>query len=225
MFETTPTSNLAHQISFAVFRVAKLVRNKKLRTELENCAVDLVKELSVESLETLNRIVGLAESVGEMNKINSSVLQRELGNLRQLILAQDYESTPENEAVYLGDIFGRIQKKRGNHSANPEGEYKEIERVRSKNGDNKNAEERQTAIKEFIRQFPGDCRMKDLSAEFTEVSERTLRNDIQALIEERLVDRMGGRSGPSSYFVAVENREVSADGLPEKILLPEATRL
>ena len=77
--------------------------------------------------------------------------------------------------------------------------------------------------------------MRDLIEKFPEVSERTLRNDIQFLIETGLIERLGGRSGPNSYFIAIDTSKYSeepteASGDPkggsigEMILLPEATR-
>ena len=105
-------------------------------------------------------------------------------------------------------------------------ENTEIKEIRHKNNKktNANASERQSAIVEFIRQFPSDCRMKDLNAEFIDVSERTLRNDIQFLIENELVERLGGKSGPSSYFVVVDKSDSLESSLPDKILLPETTQ-
>lgn len=44
------------------------------------------------------------------------------------------------------------------------------------------------------------CRMKDLMASFPDVSERTLRYDLQKLIGRGLVERMGN-GGPSSVYV------------------------
>ncbi|KKU11723.1 MAG: hypothetical protein UX16_C0006G0003 [Parcubacteria group bacterium GW2011_GWB1_45_7] len=213
MFEETPTSSLAHKISFAVFRVVRLVRNKKLRDELESAAVDLVRDLNVEKIGVLDRLVALAEAVGEMNETNSGVLRRELSNLYGMVSLEGAKSAAEVEAVYLGDIFDSRMEGRVDAEAVP-----------ARQRLNAGAEERQTAITGFIRQFPGDCRMKDLSTRFAHVSERTLRNDIQALIKSGLVERLGGKGGPSSYFVLVHKSEGSGGSLPDRILLPESTR-
>lgn len=213
MFEATPISSLAHKISFAVFRVSRLIRNKKLRGELKSGAVDLVKDLSEDSIGILDRLVALAEAVGEMNQVNSSVLRRELNNLHGMVSLHDARPVIQEEAVYFGDIFDPVSEKEIDA---------EVEKTRPKVSTN--APERQSAIVGFIRQFPDNCRMKDLNSEFADVSERTLRNDIQFLIENRLVERLGGKSGPSSYFVVVDKNERSGDSLPDKILLPETTQ-
>lgn len=44
------------------------------------------------------------------------------------------------------------------------------------------------------------CRMKDLIAEFPDVSERTLRYDLQRLLQHGSVERVGN-GGPASYYV------------------------
>jgi len=227
MFEKTPVRELAHQISFAVFRVVRLVRNKKLRTELEGSAVDLVRDLSEEPLGELDRLVSLARSVGEMNEINASVLHREINNLYVLMSAQDAKTAVKEEVVYLADIFSdsgdSADSDENNHSANAEIDKKVDIKTPNKKKKNSNAEERQAEILEYIRKFPSDCRMKHLSAEFSEVSERTLRNDIQVLIEGGLMNRLGGKSGPSSYFVVIDENHDAEVESTDRILLPEAT--
>lgn len=57
---------------------------------------------------------------------------------------------------------------------------------------------RQGAIVERIRQI-GNCRIKDIQGLLPEISERTLRYDIQRLVEEGVVERMGG-GGPATYY-------------------------
>lgn len=44
------------------------------------------------------------------------------------------------------------------------------------------------------------CRMKDLIAEFPDVSERTIRYDLQRLLQHGSVERVGN-GGPASYYV------------------------
>ncbi|HTY39630.1 MAG TPA: DeoR family transcriptional regulator [Candidatus Paceibacterota bacterium] len=57
---------------------------------------------------------------------------------------------------------------------------------------------RQSAILERIREM-GECRMKDIQTLLPDTSERTIRYDIQDLIEQNLVERVGS-SGPSTYY-------------------------
>ena len=78
-----------------------------------------------------------------------------------------------------------------------------------------NGETRQMAIYELIRRFDAahrrqsgnefgkesgnGCRMRDLQESFTGVSERTIRYDLEKLIEMGLIER-AGQSGPSTFY-------------------------
>lgn len=66
-----------------------------------------------------------------------------------------------------------------------------------------NGETRQMAIYELIRQFGKEsgngCRMRDLQESFSGVSERTIRYDLEKLMEMGLIER-AGQSGPSTYY-------------------------
>lgn len=194
---------LAHDIAFAVFRVAALVRHKILRIEIETAAIYLLKDLEFADIERLERLVRLAEDVGEMAEINAIVLSRELDNLREVKLS--YSAIAESIAglesqIDLEEIFDKTEKSRRNK------EKQLLVRVK----------ERHSAILESIRQLPDGCRMKDLVSQFPRVSERTLRSDIQRLIDQGLLERSGGKSGPFSYFRVVEGSafaKASADAV------------
>lgn len=59
-------------------------------------------------------------------------------------------------------------------------------------------EMRQSAILDRIRQR-GYCRLRDIEEAFAGTSERTLRYDLQHLIEQNLVERIGS-GGPASFY-------------------------
>lgn len=240
MIKETPISSLAHRISFAVFRVARLTRHKKLRGELEAAAVELARDLSEERAGALSRLVDLAEVVEEMNEVNAEVLRRELNNLVEMIALDVSRLSPRGDSAYIDDIFDPNYDSIGN------GHYGVDEDVAESNGNDMSIasiKERQTEILEFIRQFLNNCRMRDLIEKFPDVSERTLRNDVQTLIEVGLIERLGGKSGPNSYFVVIDTSKYSEELVEETvapvggstegqaqmrmdgtILLPQATR-
>jgi len=215
--------SLAHDISSALFRVSRIVHHKKIRSELEGAAIDLVRDLSIDSINTLTRLVELAEAVGEMNSVNADVILREAGNLLDIMTRNESLISEKEDSVYLGDIFGNGSDLYDTHNS-----FGNDDIAVSSGNDSINAsvKERQAEIVEFIRQFPNTCRMRDLNEKFSDVSERTLRNDIQTLIEEGLVERLGGRSGPNSYFEVIDTSKYSVDedngSLNGAILLPEA---
>ena len=193
MSKNYQTTETAHDISFAIFRVSRLVRHLKLRKELESSAIDLVKDITLENVDSLMRLVKLSESIGEINNINSDVLYRELNDLSDEIHSAIAELPVSHEDVSLEGVFDR-------EHVDEESEEEQVIL---------NPEDRQEAVYQLIRQFPDDCRMKDLVSEFPNVSERTLRSDIQKLIEEGLVERFGSKSGPFSYLRATDVVDVT----------------
>jgi DeoR/GlpR family transcriptional regulator of sugar metabolism len=57
---------------------------------------------------------------------------------------------------------------------------------------------RQSAILERIRQN-NNCRLKDVQEWLSDVSERTIRYDLQNLIGQGLVERLGN-GGPATFY-------------------------
>jgi len=113
----TNIADHARNIAFAVFRVAELVEQKKLRAALESAAIDLVSQCGdlpylpyvpkgvrlpyLPYIEKLSELVRLAEMVCEIKPVNSQVLQRELQNLYSMIA----ESIGKGGDINLEDIF------------------------------------------------------------------------------------------------------------------------
>jgi len=194
--------NHTHDIAFAIFRVARAIKNFKLKTSLEDAAVELVSDLKKGTVDKLLILVRLAASVNELKPVNAEVLERELKKLNEEIYRSMIGS---REDIDLAKFFAQIQESTisgnpsGNVSGNESGNHPAIEKA-SKIDDS--ITDRQAAIVEFICRFPDDCRMKDIVAAFPEVSERTLRNDIQGLISEGVVERIGN-SGPYTSFKLV----------------------
>lgn len=79
-------------------------------------------------------------------------------------------------------------------------EREEVQQVRTEEDATKSPDPRmrQSAILDRIRQS-GYCRLKDLISIMPDVSERTVRYDLQELIEQNLVERIGS-SGPASFY-------------------------
>ena len=195
--------DLTHDISYAVFRVAALVGHEYLRRELEGAAIELVKVVNEETISRLERLIRLAEVLGEMNQLNAGVLCRELDNLRKPSL-EDSEIHPE-----ISELFSESERKLVN-SENSEiiALKTPVESGRSL----RNTLGRQEAILQLIRKFPDGCRMRDLAGQFPGCTERTIRNDVQRLAEGGLVKRLGSKSGPLSYVKAAEP-SVTKEGL------------
>lgn len=187
--------NHAHDIAFAVFRVAGLAKNLKLKISLEDAAVNLISDLNRPTVDKLALFIKLAVSVGEMKPANADILKRELCKLNEEIYRL---MIGEREDINLEKFFSETSKTItfGNESGNESGNNAATGKV-GKTGNQ--VMDRQASMVEFMHNFPDDCRMKNILAAFPKVSERTLRNDIQNLISEGTVERMGN-SGPNTSF-------------------------
>lgn len=257
----------AHDIAFAVFRVAALIRHPKLKTELEGAAVELIARMDAVYVtngagvstdhrhfhhhERLKWLIRLSESVGEMRSINAAVLCREIDNLQSAMievignLATEDISLDEELFIALEGIKKeeklmeapatqtqavsvqhKIEEKKGaagvrsvvrnEAPARPADAVKKgvpvpqgLKPQKKVAPSQISPDERQNNISQIIRQMPNGCRMRDLMSLFPEVSERTLRNDLQALVKQGIVERFGSQ-GPYSYFRAVTKSGVFA---------------
>lgn len=179
---------LAHDISFAVFRVARVVKNMRLKTALEDAAVDLVANLSETVVDKLLTLIKLTASINEIKSLNAEVLERELNILSGMLIntAISANRIGNEKEPDLAESFTRIRQAC----------------LRSQEKSNGNIALRQSAVLVFIRELPNGCRMRDLLTKFPEVSERTLRNDLQILTAEDKIERFGTVQGPFSYFRA-----------------------
>ena len=216
MYPLLPKSvfDKAYDISFAVFRVVATVNNAKLKSALEDSAVDLILELDDQAVDKLGALVRLAASVNEMKTLNAEVLLRELDNIKVEIQSAVHlgarrvsQSAIGNEdEVDLSNSFADSSEQPVHLGATQvhkqEDEEKDIKI-------NSNIANRQSAILSFIRQLPNGCRMRDLIVKFPEVSERTLRNDLHDLTTEGLVERVGSQ-GPFASFRGVTKKEIIA---------------
>ena len=68
----------AHDIGFAVFRVAHVVKNMRLRMALEDAAVDLVASPADGTVDKLLALIKLTASINEIRALNAEVLEREV---------------------------------------------------------------------------------------------------------------------------------------------------
>lgn len=203
-------SRRSFEIAFAVFRVASLVRHPRLRAALENAAVDLYVGNTIgvgDAISCLERAVRLAEAIGEIKAVNAAVIYRELGNLNTAILQQTQDEIRQKDSdAEIEHIFSKppmvIEERDRRQETNGKGQ--------GTNSNGINSAIRQSNIIAFIRQC-GNTAMKELIAAFPDVSERTLRYDLQKLCEQGVIDRVGN-GGPGSYYKA----RIHADANPEQ---------
>lgn len=196
-----------------------MIEQPKLKSAIESAAVDLVTECGtipflpylpkgirlpyLPYIEKLNELIRLAEAVGEIKPINSHVLQREL----QVLYSAIANAINNKEEPNLAESFAEKAK---SSAINKPAPFLTIKREKPGN-----IAIRQSAILVFIEEstsgrdgLPNGCRMKDLRIKFPEVSERTLRNDLQDLKTEGFIEKAG--KGPFGSFKAVTKHEIIA---------------
>ncbi len=205
----------AYEISYAVFRVGARISNVALKEHLERQALALLDAAAVENyawVSTVSRaieyLVKFGSDVGLLHETNAETVLGELQAMNAGIAGSEKAATPEE--VALDDIFahgealfpesvipagGRrdlaasfvANPATGNESGNPANDHTVV-----KSGN------RQAAIIDRIRQS-GNCRIKDIQELLPDCSERTIRYDLQSLMEQNMVERVG-IGGPSVFY-------------------------
>ncbi len=215
----------AYEISYAVFRVGSRISNSALKEHLERQALSLLDAATVENyawVSTVARaieyLIRFGSDVGLVHEANAETIISQLGSMNAAVAGPEKAATAEE--VPLGDIFSgheALFKNSGGKSGNGS--------IESGNGESGNGESgnvnnpaihsaihpamnpasnaaepgnRQTAILDRIRQS-GNCRIKDIQDLLPGSSERTIRYDLQSLIEQNLVERVG-MGGPSVFY-------------------------
>lgn len=210
----------AYEISYAVFRVGSRISNVALKEHLERQALALLDAAAVENYawvttvaRAIEYLVKFGSDVGLLHESNTESIIAQLQAMDASIAGSEKPASPE--PVPLEDIFA------GHDALFPENiipatgrrdlaevavESSEIiheagERTSIKSGN------RQSAIIARIRQS-GNCRIKDLQEVLPDCSERTIRYDLQSLVEQNIIERVGV-GGPAVFYRLRQN---AADG-------------
>lgn len=182
--------------------------------EIDSDIANVNKALS--AISALDGLVRLGHSIYEIEPVNATILVRELDNLNSAIrqsgkLGSFVAELPDLESFFTKEIIGKKIVENNNTENNA---VKGVSQSKEGNGsmnksagiNNLSAAIRQSAIINKLNSFSSGqeksgniCRLKDLIAELPDVSERTLRYDLQRLCEQGVVERIGN-GGPSSYY-------------------------
>jgi hypothetical protein len=187
----------AYEIGYALFRIAAKTGNIALRDSLERNALALLDTAitgdnpamgnTARGLETILRFGG---DVGILHPANVDTIIAELRLLNPAIAGMN--NPAKIEEVDLGDIFKRQEPLFTER-------IRQHEVVESESGNPAiKSEVRQSAILERIRQS-GNCRLRDIQEVLPDLSERTIRYDLQSLVEQNLVEKVG-TGGPSVFY-------------------------
>lgn len=221
----------ARDISYAILWVGWYVKRPHLRYRLESLVVDLVERVSrlgvntaLESINdasvtisSLDGLVRFGHTLYEVEPVNASIILKELSDLNSAI-RQFGNSGIADKLPNLEQLFAESNRDNLVEVA--------VSAVNSINNGSNEAENGNSAVNSAIRQSAilnkikygnsstelgrivdsgrsgqAGFRLKDLIAEFPDVSERTLRYDLQRLCDQGLVERVGN-GGPASYYRA-----------------------
>lgn len=196
----TQHQELANDIAAATFRVAELVKQGRLKFELQSSVFDLILSGSVETTLKLRTLIKFGQSIKEIKDVNAEVLLKELGHLEVLakeinVAKTDVSIEAEFKDKKYSDELGQVSKWPSPDTRRPSGRV--IDNAASQGyGRQANLDQ----IFKFIETRP-ETRLKDLEQNFGFWSSRTLRRVIEQLRKSGRIERVGN-PGPSSFYRA-----------------------
>lgn len=203
-----PAVKKAYEVSYALFRVAAILTSRDLAALLEKEALNLLRstvgncqEEARNTLGIIHYLVAFGKDTNIVHSENADLLIRELESLASLL--QDRARNTVTPAD-LSQIFSVAESHipepsvARSNSAESNNATRALPKVRTAPVSAIMLSERQSVILDRIRQS-GNCRTRDIQAILPDLSERTLRYDLQRLIEDGKIER-GGGGGPASWY-------------------------
>ena len=220
-------SKKAYEICYALFRVASGLKHASITYHMEDKGLLLLDSAVREDYEgvllaskSIEYLLLIGSDVNILSVANSDLILNELRQINSAIVEIKKAASPL--PIDLSDVFSKPPAVNSDQTINQSQISRDIKGTEV--AENKESEllpleaslrsgfdgssgsgvvkaaMRQSAILERIRQS-GNCRLKDLQDYFRETSERTIRYDIQGLLEKGLIERLGS-GGPSTYYRA-----------------------
>lgn len=206
-----------YEIGYAVWRIAEGSSEKAFADIFRRKAIELIglaadnNYLKLDAaLDALHAVTKFGVDVNCISIGNAAILAREIGNVK--IMIQDFEVVENMTSVFsnvdISNIFSNSEPDRDAQEVDiADIDFAEMPEIDNRNNGNdsggesgKKAEMRQSAILEKIRQS-GNCRLSDIQAILPETSERTIRYDLESLVQRNLIERLG-IGGRSTYYRA-----------------------
>ena len=198
-------------------RFSKNVKSYDWRRKIEKLILRLVERVEFgvsdevgKIFAVLENIVDLALVVGYVDQENFNKIKEKLKSCQEALPMESFQRRLEssgygfriksgmtenmdlNTRSKLQPVAEIINKKITNY------QFPISNKTENSKNQTNDISERHSAILTSIRQF-GNCRMKDLMTSFPQVSERTLRNDLQKLCEAGSIRRVGS-GGPYTFY-------------------------
>ena len=216
----------AYEVAYAIFRLAAPMHEKDFAESLRSSGTALLSAAATEDYSAAGRAVRVMECLvkfgGDVNMIgtpNVDVMVREIYALDAAIAER--KNSARTDEVNVSEIFSKPEITAHSTEQQPASvpvfEQEESFRTTPKAAAVEPAIRqpandsaiRQSAILGLIRQS-GNCRLKDIQEILPECSERTIRYDLQTLLERGLIERIGN-AGPSVFYRATAPAEAPAE--------------
>ena len=200
------------ELAHALFRIAGSVKQGDLKAKIESYSIGFLESATVadyestdKAIKVLEKLVVLGEMVGEIPYNYSKVIYRQFENIKSAIKKMKDVNIADLglEMILDSGRRGLANNESGKSGISSTSRQADITRQFDMNSGanepaNTNLIERQNMIAGKIRES-GNLAMRDLIALFSQVSERTLRYDLQKLCERGVIQRIGN-GGPGSYY-------------------------
>lgn len=215
----------AREICYALVKVSYFVRRTDLRQRLERLAFEFLENSAIlsadntdalifnqifKNIAVLDALIRMGHSLYEIEPVNATLLIRELNDFNSTI--RQFRDSAIAELPNLDTALSSLTKN------NDLSIRKELNREEDNDSElGVNSAIRQNMIIEKIRQFtnnsannsatnenPQDLplnsfRLRDLLVEFPDISNRTLRYDLERLCSQGVIEKIGSR-GPACYY-------------------------
>ena len=197
----------AYEIAYALWRIAAHSSEKAFADILRNKAIELVGFAADENFaglhsigDSLEELIKFAVDVNCVSVGNAAILVREIGKMKAAI--SDIPAKNKFADINIADIFSdgfgnKFTKEEVIEEEEAIPDFADInDEVSAESG--KKAEIRQAAILEKIQEI-GNCRLADIQAILPNTSERTIRYDLESLVRQNRIERVGS-GGRSVYY-------------------------
>lgn len=204
----------AYEIAYALWRVAAYAEEKVFADILRNKAMRIIgfaadtNYIRLDAtVDAIQAIIKFAVDVNCITIGNAAILVREIGNLKSAI-ADMPSSVDKVDGFDLSNLFSSDIHSSNNAELLDEN-LSEVLPDEVELGNR--AEMRQSAIIERVREI-GNCRLADIQVVLPNVSERTIRYDLESLVRRNLIERFGP-GGRASYY---RSKPSSAPEIPHQ---------
>lgn len=227
----------AYEVSYALFRLAASMQEKDLAGSLRASATALLAAAAAEDFAAAGRelrvmecLVKFGGDVGAIGTPNTDLMMREIYALDAAVAER--RNAPKTDEVNVAEIFSKpeiaahtvdhaparaaatqVPAKEPAMEKEPILVHNEFQRVASEPAIRQSANDsaiRQNAILTLIRQS-GNCRLKEIQEILPDCSERTIRYDLQTLLERGSIERVGV-AGPSVFYRAAREEAAFGEG-------------